>query len=828
MWARLLPSSCHRKQASSLWVIFFFLSTFFQGWAQNDTAILVLQDPQGQPLSGAFVHSIDFDFQISTNADGIAKVTEWPDVDSLCFTYFGYDMKFFSIADLRKQGKTKVILTPLSQSLDEIVVIGRNDADRRTLPYQIDQIKAKEIAFSQSQTSADVLSNLSNVFVQKSQMGGGSPVIRGFEANRVLLVVDGVRMNNIIYRSGHLQNAITVDASTLSQLEVIHGPGSLLYGSDALGGVVHFRTKDPQLGQDGNTLLSLNTYGRFSSANREKTGHVDLNLGGKKLAYWGSFTFSDFDDLKAGQHFSDRYPDYGKRTFYVDVAADRDLVVENDTPYRQIGTAYDQYDMVHKLKWAPSIQLQQTFNLQFSRSSNIPRYDQLAEFGEDPIDLTFAEWYYGPQQRLMVSSRTQWFGKSTLVDRALVIASFQDLNEDRISRRLNRIRRSHQEEDVKVYTLTVDLQKDLQQRWKLSYGASIDYNSLQSTAYSTFRNGGDIRFDELSRYPDADASMRSYGIYTNLTKAWSEHSTANVGLRYSDIQTDFAYTRDLINWPQRFFDGIVNQNSAFTWGLSLHTHLARNTQFSVSTGTAFRAPNIDDLAKIRIKSGSASAPNPSLKPEHAWQGEINITQEIPSHYGQQFLSLTGYVTRLKDAIVQVPARLPNGDSVLSHQGEWFRIVANANANIGRIWGVSANAKFYLMEHLSVSASINYVQGETESIDEKVEPMAHIPPIYGRINLQWVRERWKVEGVIRFNGAKPLDEYSSNSADNLELATPEGTLRWTTVNLYSSFEINKHLKAQLALENLTDRHYRPFASGVSAPGRNISLSLFAMI
>ncbi|NJN34367.1 MAG: TonB-dependent receptor plug domain-containing protein [Saprospiraceae bacterium] len=71
--------------------------------------------------------------------------------------------------------------------------------------------------------------------------------MRGFEASRVLLVVDGVRMNNLIYRSGHLQNAITVDQNMLDRVEVLFGTASTVYGSDALGGVVHFFTKKPLL-----------------------------------------------------------------------------------------------------------------------------------------------------------------------------------------------------------------------------------------------------------------------------------------------------------------------------------------------------------------------------------------------------------------------------------------------------------------------------------------------------------------------------------------------------------------------------------------------------
>ena len=89
--------------------------------------------------------------------------------------------------------------------------------------------------------------------IQKSQLGGGSPIIRGFEANRVLLVVDGVRMNNAIYRSGHLQNALTVDANALEIVEVVFGPSSTIYGSDALGGVVHFYTKKPEFSKNDKT-----------------------------------------------------------------------------------------------------------------------------------------------------------------------------------------------------------------------------------------------------------------------------------------------------------------------------------------------------------------------------------------------------------------------------------------------------------------------------------------------------------------------------------------------------------------------------------------------
>jgi hemoglobin/transferrin/lactoferrin receptor protein len=130
--------------------------------------------------------------------------------------------------------------------LNEVVIsVNKIEESKRTVAQQVQVLTAKEISNSQSQTTAELLSNTAGVFVQKSQLGGGSPTLRGFEASRILLIVDGVRMNNIIYRAGHLQNVITLDNNILDRTEILFGPSSTVYGSDALGGVIHFYTKQP-------------------------------------------------------------------------------------------------------------------------------------------------------------------------------------------------------------------------------------------------------------------------------------------------------------------------------------------------------------------------------------------------------------------------------------------------------------------------------------------------------------------------------------------------------------------------------------------------------
>ena len=150
-----------------------------------------------------------------------------------------------------------------NDTLREVVVsASRWEQEIKNVPARVTGISSKSNEFTNPQTTADMLQNTGQIFVQKSQAGAGSPVLRGFETNRVLLVVDGIRMNNAIYRGGHVQDVITLDNAILDKTEVLFGPSSTMYGSDALGGVIHFYTKNPKL-----NLKTGNAYVRYSSAN---------------------------------------------------------------------------------------------------------------------------------------------------------------------------------------------------------------------------------------------------------------------------------------------------------------------------------------------------------------------------------------------------------------------------------------------------------------------------------------------------------------------------------------------------------------------------------
>ena len=517
-----------------------------------------------------------------------------PDHSLISFKYLGY--KDFEISsDKINSNHFTIVMMEDQLEMEEVLIVGRTNEKISELPYQVERIDQAKIAFTQSQTAADLLEKNGSVFIQKSQMGGGSPVLRGFEANKILLVVDGVKLNNAIYRSGHLQNAITVDHESLEAAELIYGPGSLNYGSDALGGVVHFRTKEPILNfSEKATKLNGRLSSRYASANQEKRTHFHLNYGKRKWASYSSISWVDYDDLRSGGKFSSLYPDFGKRSFYIE----NDSIVANPDPTIQRGTAYSQFDVLQKIKYQFNNQLFFKLNLQYSTSSDIPRYDSLIE--TNGANLAFAEWFYGPQNRLLIAPSIEWEANRKLIDKMQWIVSFQKIDEDRNSRRYQSNLLNVQEEDVKVYATTLDFVKSYNEKSKLNYGFDFQHNQVRSTAFGQDVNTAQ-RSLALTRYPSGGSTLGNWGIYLRDKSHIGSAVQWNKGIRISGQFSSFKFSNeDPFDWPDHYDAGFTNNNSSFTWINAFSYSFKRHFKLRLTTGSAFRAPNIDDMAKVRI------------------------------------------------------------------------------------------------------------------------------------------------------------------------------------------------------------------------------------
>ena len=820
-----------------IWVIFLFLfggSQSVQAFSfqANSYKVTVIDNKTGEPLIGVNVFTDDMEFTGSTDIDGNIMLESIQHHEYVNFSYVGYETikyKFHAIRNL----KGTIRMVESSNILGEVVILGRQDVSEDEIPYITDRISKDKIAFSNSQTSADVLGNEADIYIQKSQMGGGSPVIRGFEANKVLLVVDGVRMNNAIYREGHIQNSITIDNSVLEQAEVIYGPGSLTYGSDALGGVVHFRTRDPKVlfNYDKDYELKTNASTRFASANMEKSIHLDFDYATQNWGSLTSITYVDYEDLRSGANRPAEYPELGKRYFYVSRIEGVDSRIQNADPNVQRGTAYNQLDFLQKIKYQPSEELYFIFNAQYSTSSDVPRYDMLNDTLTEAKNLKWAEWYYGPQNRFLASLKTKILKPRSLYDKATIIAAYQRIDEDRFKRKYYNSHRTFNREDVHVFSFTTDFEKSLDEdnRNLISYGIDAAYNKVFSTAGNINVRTGAINNKEHTRYPSDNSSMTTGGAYLNYR--WrNRDSTMNFtsGLRYSMVELFAQYKEDdLISWPDSFVtEGIRTSNNDLTWATGLIFNSKNGWQLNLLGASAFRSPNIDDFAKIRVKDGDILVPNLELVPEKALNGEITLGKTVgkSKEKGMYKISVTGFYTYLKDAIIRADATFM-GDSTLWAEDAFMTVQKNINANSAYITGFSGNVVFDFNKNLQFASSLNFVKGRS-ILDTLEQPLAHIPPMYGRTSLTFETKKLKIEGVVRYNAAKPLSEYGPpGSSDNEDEAIPGvGTLGWTTYNFYSSYKVNDRLALNFAVENILDTHYRPFASGVSASGRNFVISL----
>ena len=700
-------------------------------------------------------------------------------------------------------------------TLDEVVVYANKFPERlKYVTQSVKVIKDKNALANQANTG-DALLNSGAVFVQKSQQGGSSPVIRGFEASRVLLIVDGIRMNNAIYRAGHLQNIITVDNTILDRLEVLYGPSSTLYGSDALGGVVNMYTKNPTLRIKDKTSITGNAFTRFATATSEVKGHVDFNIAGKEWASFTSFTYGSFGDVVQGASRPSAYPEFGKKNFYVQRFGNSDSAVANPNPNKQIASDYQQMDIAQKILYQPKANVQHLLNIQISHSGNIQRYDRLTEVAlGTPV---YSEWYYGPQVKNLIAYNYSANQLSGFFQEIKLVASFQDIEESRITRKFKNNSRDSRWERVNVWGFNADA-KHYNGANEIHFGLESYTNYVSSTAERlNIVSGVPSRIP--TRYADGPTKMSSNALYAQHSLKMKNHWTLNDGLRinYVNLNARFADTA-LMHFP---FNKAAQNNFAVTGNLGLVYATPKNFRLAFQLSSGFRSPNVDDLTKVfDTKTGYVVVPNKDLKPEYTYNAEINFNQ-----YWEK-ISIGGAVfyTWFLNAIVVDKFKF-NGKDSIPYQSINSAVYAPQNKAKARLIGFSVNATFRIEKNTHIEGTYNYTKGDYTNAGITM-PLDHIPPTFGKVSLKHIKSNWQAECYTLFNGWKKIGDYHPNGEDNQQYATADGMPAWFTLNIRGQVNLGKNLSAQVQVENLLDRNYRYFASGISAPGRNFVFSLNA--
>lgn len=815
------------KRIFTLLIAFYSITSFAQ-------KIKVLDEETGFPISDVAIYNKSLSISTVTDSNGIADLSDFNERDILIISHVSYTTINTSFTNL-KNSKFVVKMIKKTAQLDEIVLSVFKKAEKFTrIAEQTIAITKEDILKESPQTSADLLASIPGIKVQKSQFGGGSPVLRGMESNRVLLVVDGVRMNNAIYRKGHLQNSITISPSLLERTEVVFGPSSVIYGSDALGGVIHYYTKTPKTSEIPQIKSSF--FSRFGTVNQEITTNLSAELNFKKWASFTSYTQSSFGDLKMGENRNHGFKDWGLvPSFSENIDANYFAnPTANPDPNIQRNTGYEQKDFLQKFYIPLSNKTELTVNLQYSTSTNIPRFDRLTELKKGT--LKFAEWYYGPQERFLASTQLSINPEKKWLNRGTITLSYQNIKESRVQRKFNDLQRLYRNEQVGVYTLNGDFSVPLtaEKNRNLSYGFEISYNDVESVpegktiAVSSNKVVGFVGdFKVQSRFPDGGSSYTSSAVYADYRQDISSKSTLNTGIRLTNTKLNAKWIdQTFIVLPKT---EIQLNNTALTATIGYVYKPTKNWQINSVISSGFRSPNIDDVGKIREKNGNVTIPNVALKPEFAYNAEIGVLK----FFNQRRFSLgfNTYYTLLDNYIT----READGNTIM-YDGELGNVVKNINKDRAYITGYTANYFGRINQNWKTSGFITYTKGRTFDTEE---PMSSIPPLFGKFEISYRKNRLEISADYRFNSKKDIKNYNISEGIDNHVQTPVidpnatndldkyyGTPSWKTVGLNGKYNVNQNFWVQGKITNLFDEHYKEFASGVSAPGRNFSVSINA--
>ena len=780
--------------------------------ALSSQKLTVMQANGQEPVAFALIKSLDKNSFVSADENGVADISAFKGAKDMDISALGYKSVMISYDSLRILDFT-VYLTESIFDLDEVVVSAtRWKQNNNSVASKIISISKEDVQMNNPQTAADLLNLSGKVFIQKSQQGGGSPMIRGFATNRLIYTIDGVRMNNAIFRGGNIQNVINVDAFSVENTEVLFGPKAVIYGSDAIGGVMAFKTLEHTFADQGQMQLSGQALARASSANGELTGHAHVNLGWNKISLISSISHWDFADLRQGAHGPEDYI----KDFSIERINGVDSIIRQEDRLLQIPSAYSQTNMLHKLALKPNENWQLQYAFHYSRTSEFGRYDRHNQLINGMP--RYAEWNYGPQSWQMHHLNVAHTSNGKLYDQLSIQLAAQAFEESRISRVLNSDTREIRQENVDAYSFNFDFSKELNSRLRLFYGLEYVQNDVLSDGVTENIISGE-RLDASDRYPQS--KWQSAALYLSMENQLNDKQWFQMGLRYNYFSLDADFRQNRVFFPLPFAQSNT-QNNALTGSIGWVSRPTDLWVVKAQLSTAFRAPNVDDIGKVfDSEPGNVIVPNPDLEAEYAYNADIGIARIINS---RMKVDLSAYYTFLDNALVRRDFQL-NGLDSIAYDGELSRVQALQNASQARVFGVQMGLEYKLSRALFLFADLNIQNGEEELEDGEKSPSRHAAPLFGSVRVNYNLKRWQVLMSCRFQGRRDHQDLAFEERAKTEIyALDENGLSyapaWYSLDLRVAYKPNAAMRVTAAVENITDRRYRPYSSGISAPGINV--------
>lgn len=651
------------------------------------------------------------------------------------------------------------LIAGLDRILDEVQVTAtRRQQSTFDVPAATTVADAQHIRAAAAQTAMDLLHGQAGTFVQQTTPGQAIVIVRGLKGSEVLHLVDGLRLNNAIFRNSPNQYMALVDGQALDRIEVVRGPASALYGGDAMGGVLQMFTREPRFEGSG-WQFQQRLRSQYASADRSLASRAEAALGTQGLAFSGGVTFQDVGELRTG--------DGGRRAFTAYTARAADLKANIDLA--------EDHELMLQGQWL--------------EQPSTPRVDELVP-GYDQSQPNSVEFAFEPQARRFGHVRYRHRGAGGLWDELELHAGRQVIIDDRRSRETGTVNREIEQNSSTLDALTLQASRQLGDHF-LTYGAEYYSDTIRSKRRRENIDTGAIT-ERTPRFPDR-STMDQLGLF--IADSWSAgRLDLNSGVRYSLIETRLT---PLGGFIVEVSDADVSASLGAGYSLSPQWKLVANA------GRAFRPPNVFDLGTFGDRPGNRfNIPNPALRPERVVTFDAGV-----KHAGKRWsASAFAFVSRYEDKITPVLT----GETLSSGR----LVVQSRNATRLDLRGVEVELRATLTETVTAQATATYTYGD-ERLDGDQYPADRIPPLYGRAGASWqMTERLAVEAyayyATRQDRLSPRDEIDPR-------IDPQGTGGWITWNTRLAFSAGDRFDISLRLENLGDRSYREHGSGLDEAG-----------
>jgi outer membrane receptor protein involved in Fe transport len=756
------------------WLIFLFLAAADAVAAQIRLEGVVLDGMTFRPLADVSVYLEEIGTGTTTDGQGRFVLSLRKDgTFSLVIRHVGYRVYRREIR-LRsgEVRKLKVLLEPRVLQLEGVVLTASRMAES-VFQTQKDVSIASlpQILSRTSPNTADAIREVPGVLVQKTTAGHGSPILRGLIGKHVLLLYNGIRLNKPTFRFGANQYMNTIPVEALQKIEVVKGPGSVMYGSDAMGGIVHMMTGFLQPEPQSPPSLAPALMVRFGSADRSQTVHLGLRKLGERSGLRYGLTLKRFGDLRAGKEVGAQVP----------------------TGYRE-WNSFLRWDVFMR----PDLTL--SFDALAVQQSGVPRYDKY-------VTGQYSTYLYDPQNRYLAAVSLEYRPAFRWVDQIRWNLSFQLEEEGRIQQKAGRTALTRVRNTLRTWGSSVQLKSILGNRHILTWGYEAYFDRVRSQKK---KREGELVRTVRPDFPDG-ATYRSVGLFVSDHVLLGHRMDMTFGMRWSSIWLDARLETPWGHFNERYAD----VTGSFGWSYRVLPWM--NLLFTYSSG--FRAPNFNDTVVLKVSNAGMDAPSPNLVPEKSHNVELGVRVDREPFSARFFL----FFNRLINLIDRYPGSyrgLPFFDensNGIRDEGEPL-IFQKRNVAQAYIWGWEFQFGWRFLPGWQAEGFAFYTFGQNVTYRE---PMSRIPPLMGRLSVQYrSSSRWMAELFLR--GA--IRQSRLSTRDKLDSRIPEGgTPGWITINFRLMARIAKETEVRVVLENLLDETYKEHGSGVYSPGRGIVLT-----